>query len=218
MTFKRRSTQGENTTANYRNRSGSSSTENEVTVVIEGENARQSIISQLKRIKNPKTVNSIMEVEEKKFNTFRCPLMNILLIVGVVVVVLLLVAAIVWLLMPGGRHTSSNLIELVERLKDNQLDVNVPKEQWLWHRKAYEELHQRLLYSNQNGRLDKLPQNVIFFVGDGMGPNTVTAARIYGKGEENLLRWEKFPDMGLLKVEKKNNLFATCISLILCAL
>lgn len=43
-------------------------------------------------------------------------------------------------------------------------------------------------------------KNVIIFVGDGMGPNTVTATRIYKGGESHRLVYEKFPHMGLLKV------------------
>lgn len=48
-------------------------------------------------------------------------------------------------------------------------------------------------------------KNVIFFLGDGMGPSTVTAGRIYagqklGKlGEEHQLSFEKFDNVGLLK-------------------
>ncbi|KAL0829060.1 hypothetical protein ABMA28_003926 [Loxostege sticticalis] len=42
-------------------------------------------------------------------------------------------------------------------------------------------------------------KNVIIFVGDGMGPNTVTATRIYKGGESHRLVYEKFPHMGLLK-------------------
>lgn len=43
-------------------------------------------------------------------------------------------------------------------------------------------------------------KNVILFVGDGMGVNTVTASRIYKYGEEGRLCWEEFPHVGLLKV------------------
>lgn len=43
-------------------------------------------------------------------------------------------------------------------------------------------------------------KNVILFVGDGMGPNTVTATRIYKHGEGGKLVFEKFPHVGLLKV------------------
>ena len=52
-------------------------------------------------------------------------------------------------------------------------------------------------------------KNVIFFLGDGMGVSTVTAARIHAGqklgqlGEENYLSFEKFPNLGLLKVKFK---------------
>lgn len=42
-------------------------------------------------------------------------------------------------------------------------------------------------------------KNVILFVGDGMGPNTHTASRIYKNGEEGFLAWEKFPHLAHLK-------------------
>lgn len=47
---------------------------------------------------------------------------------------------------------------------------------------------------------------MILFIGDGMGVSTVTAARIYGgqlkgrHGEESVLEFEKFPNVGLSKV------------------
>ncbi len=56
----------------------------------------------------------------------------------------------------------------------------------------------------------KKAKNIILFVGDGMSVGTVTAARILdgqlrGKtGEENLLRWEKFPNMSLVKTYNTN--------------
>lgn len=43
-------------------------------------------------------------------------------------------------------------------------------------------------------------KNVILFIGDGMGPTTTTSARIYGKGEEGFLAWEKMDNIGVLKV------------------
>jgi alkaline phosphatase len=49
-------------------------------------------------------------------------------------------------------------------------------------------------------------KNVIIFVGDGMGIQTVTMARIYKgqkagrSGEEEVLEWEKFHTTGLSKV------------------
>ena len=51
-----------------------------------------------------------------------------------------------------------------------------------------------------------LAKNVILFVGDGMGPSTVTATRILkgqltgAPGEEGLLEFEKFPNVGVVKV------------------
>ena len=49
------------------------------------------------------------------------------------------------------------------------------------------------------------PKNVILFIGDGMGVSTVTAARIFegqqrgNTGEENLLSFEHFPNVALIK-------------------
>jgi alkaline phosphatase len=53
-------------------------------------------------------------------------------------------------------------------------------------------------------------QNVILFVGDGMGVSTVTAARILGgqlqgrPGEENALSFERFPEVALSKTYQAN--------------
>nr|ATU82775.1 secreted Phosphatase protein [Pristhesancus plagipennis] len=44
-----------------------------------------------------------------------------------------------------------------------------------------------------------IARNVIVFIGDGMGPFTVTASRIYKFGEAGRLSFEEFPYMGLLK-------------------
>ncbi|WP_066557201.1 alkaline phosphatase [Croceicoccus bisphenolivorans] len=53
-------------------------------------------------------------------------------------------------------------------------------------------------------------KNVILFIGDGMGVSTVTAARIYDgqsqgeTGEENLLSFEHFPNVALVKTYNTN--------------
>jgi len=53
-------------------------------------------------------------------------------------------------------------------------------------------------------------KNVILFIGDGMGISTVTAARIYDgqsrgeTGEENLLSFEHFPNIALVKTYNSN--------------
>lgn len=73
---------------------------------------------------------------------------------------------------------------------------HLPAEQRAWFEEASDEL--KLALSRQlNNRKAK---NVIIFVGDGMGPNSVTASRIMNSGEGGRLVWESFPDMGLLKV------------------
>lgn len=47
---------------------------------------------------------------------------------------------------------------------------------------------------------NRIAKNVMVFIGDGMGPNTVTATRIYKHGESGRMTFERFPHMGLLKV------------------
>ena len=53
-------------------------------------------------------------------------------------------------------------------------------------------------------------KNVILFIGDGMGPATVTAARFYNAQSRNLpledasLAWELFPDLALSMVNYVN--------------
>jgi alkaline phosphatase len=53
-------------------------------------------------------------------------------------------------------------------------------------------------------------KNIILFIGDAMGPTTVTAARIFEgqlrgqNGEENLLSFEKFPHLALSKTYNTN--------------
>lgn len=69
-------------------------------------------------------------------------------------------------------------------------------EQLFWFQSGLTELKHALGVA-QNTRRAK---NVILFVADGMGPSTVTAARIYKEREEGHLIWERFPHMGMLKV------------------
>ncbi|XP_046973622.1 alkaline phosphatase-like [Vanessa cardui] len=68
-------------------------------------------------------------------------------------------------------------------------------DQQFWKNLARDELYEALRVRQNYGRA----KNVILFIGDGMGPNTVTAARIYKGGEGNRLAFERFPHMGLLK-------------------
>ncbi|MBB5019113.1 alkaline phosphatase [Chitinivorax tropicus] len=46
---------------------------------------------------------------------------------------------------------------------------------------------------------EKTPKNVIFFLGDGMGINTLTASRIYAVGEEGELTIDTMPETGFIK-------------------
>lgn len=48
--------------------------------------------------------------------------------------------------------------------------------------------------------IDGVAKNVILFIGDGMGLTTITSSRIYGRGEAGFLAWDKFNNIGVLKV------------------
>lgn len=50
-------------------------------------------------------------------------------------------------------------------------------------------------------------KNVIIFIGDGMGVNTVTTSRIFRAGEESFLSFETFPHVGMLKVTWRIKMF-----------
>lgn len=69
-------------------------------------------------------------------------------------------------------------------------------EQKFWRDIAEEELREAL---KVKWNLDKA-KNVILFIGDGLDPNTATAARIYNGGETSRLSFETLPHIGLLKV------------------
>lgn len=64
--------------------------------------------------------------------------------------------------------------------------------------------------TKEAGQSSKSARNVILFIGDGMGVSTVTAARIYDgqsrgePGEENLLSFEHFPNVALVKTYNSN--------------
>lgn len=91
-------------------------------------------------------------------------------------------------------HKNTHFIDPIEAAR--LVAKNLPSVQKEWYERGIGEL-EKALNRKRNKRRAK---NVILFVGDGMGPNTVTAARIMGYSEEGLMSWEQFPDMGLLKV------------------
>uniref|UniRef100_T1J1A3 Alkaline phosphatase n=1 Tax=Strigamia maritima TaxID=126957 RepID=T1J1A3_STRMM len=70
-----------------------------------------------------------------------------------------------------------------------------------WYKLGDKVLQDNLKLKQNNN----VAKNVIFFLGDGMGVSTVTAARIYDgqlknqSGEENFLIFEKFPNAALVK-------------------
>lgn len=85
----------------------------------------------------------------------------------------------------------ANVTHSIDAWKDS-----LSKEQSEWFKNGLEELKFALNVQSNTKRA----KNVILFVGDGMGVNTLTASRIYKYGEEGRLVWETFPHMGMLKV------------------
>lgn len=74
----------------------------------------------------------------------------------------------------------------------------LPNEQREWYDNAMNELRESVKHKHNRNKA----KNIILFVGDGMGPSTTTASRIYKYGEEGRLSWESFPHSGLLKVNE----------------
>jgi alkaline phosphatase len=80
-------------------------------------------------------------------------------------------------------------------------DVNESTQKNVWWQAGKSTLQQRLLVKPNYNQA----KNVILFIGDGMGVSTVTAARIFDgqsrghSGEENVLSFEHFPNIALIK-------------------
>ncbi|GAC1528025.1 MAG: alkaline phosphatase [Ramlibacter sp.] len=55
-----------------------------------------------------------------------------------------------------------------------------------------------------SGSLPATPKNVIFFLGDGMGMTTQTAARIYKVGEDGELAMDKLPETAFIRTYSNN--------------
>jgi len=53
--------------------------------------------------------------------------------------------------------------------------------------------------ASAGAQLSEAPRNVIFFLGDGMGMTTLTAARIYSVGEEGSLTIDTLPETAFIK-------------------
>ena len=58
--------------------------------------------------------------------------------------------------------------------------------------------------SSPGGSPDATPQNVIFFLGDGMGLTTMTAARIYRVGEDGELTMDTLPETAFVRTYSNN--------------
>ena len=52
--------------------------------------------------------------------------------------------------------------------------------------------------------LAETAKNVIYYIGDGMGPSAVTAGRIYRAGSESQLNMERFSFTGISKTYSSN--------------
>ena len=52
--------------------------------------------------------------------------------------------------------------------------------------------------------LPAAPKNVIFFLGDGMGMTTMTAARIYAVGEDGELTMDTLPETAFVKTYSRD--------------
>ncbi|GEA60789.1 alkaline phosphatase [Vibrio comitans] len=87
-------------------------------------------------------------------------------------------------------------------LPDNQVNSD-------WYQSAEQQLDQQLVQSPTYAA-----KNVVVFFANGMGPTTLTAARIHegqlrgDHGEENILSFERFSDTGLLKTYNTNQQIA----------
>ncbi|XP_038075939.1 alkaline phosphatase-like isoform X2 [Patiria miniata] len=77
-----------------------------------------------------------------------------------------------------------------------------------WNDQAQDTLQKALTREASLNR--NVAKNIVFFLGDGMGVSTVTAARIMKgqqagmTGEETVLSWEKFPSVALSKTYNTN--------------
>ncbi|XP_058466142.1 alkaline phosphatase-like [Malaya genurostris] len=90
-------------------------------------------------------------------------------------------------------YHSKNHLPLLEITKDAITDEELHSEYWndLAQRTLSEKLKQTISIYNA--------KNVIFFIGDGMSPQTVAATRMYLGNENEFLSFEKFPHLGQAK-------------------
>lgn len=146
---------------------------------------------QQRQIDCPSRRLKLTEYEPTKFEMIKSKLLYILLPVIALVIITICVGLL--LIYEKG----SNVTHSIDAWKDN-----LSAEQKFWYDNGLEELKHGLKVEINTHRA----KNVILFVGDGMGINTLTASRIYKYGEEGRLAWEEFPHMGMLKVREENSI------------
>lgn len=136
------------------------------------------------------SANSSIEKNCKTRNTSICTALrsNFLYISIVIICLLITVICICLTLM---YEKESNVTHSMNAWREE-----LSPEKSVWFESGLDELKAALNVKLNTGRA----KNVVLFVGDGMGINTMTASRIYKHGEQGRLAWEAFPHMGLLKV------------------
>lgn len=99
-----------------------------------------------------------------------------------------------------GRRRLKLLVAMLALINCRTVAKIIVEDKEYWTSLGRAELDEALNVAINN----KVAKNVILFIGDGMGPNTVTASRIYKNGEKGRLTFEKFPHLGLLKTYSVN--------------
>lgn len=127
--------------------------------------------------------------EYKEERSLKNALKSKVFILSVVASVLLLTVVSVAYIMAYEMKKEVVTIEL------KKWDDILSDEQAVWYDKGLEDIKEAIKMKLNKRRA----KNVVLFVGDGMGPNTITAARIHRFKEEGFMVWEKFPHMGMLK-------------------
>lgn len=99
-----------------------------------------------------------------------------------------------------GRHQLKLLVAILVLINCWVAAKNIVEDEAYWMSVGRAELNDALNVVVNNN----VAKNVILFIGDGMGPNTVTATRIYKYNESGRLTFEEFPHVGLLKTYSVN--------------
>lgn len=134
----------------------------------------------------------ITDESNQKTENVACERLKTNIIYFLIIIIVVLVGILCYTLVIVFEEES----DVLEPMIDEVPNTDLPVEQKQWYDDALNELRESVKFEHNK----KKAKNVILFVGDGMGLNTMTASRIYKYGEEGRLRWESFPHFGLLKV------------------